>query len=337
MQNNKILRNSKVELLRIIAMMGIVLVHYLNGRMGGALSNINDGYNYYLIHFFESLGILSVNIFVIITSYYSTNEYKIKFRKIINLYSLMVLYALVLFIVTIILGEKMFSLKELLLVFVPFIDGRRWFVETYIIFMLIIPFLNKMLSNLNKFSMFTLTVILLLLFSVWPTFLTNAPILDNGYGITNFITLFVVTYYLKKYCIAQKKIILLNIFIVSVIAIFVMSLISSGRSWAYCNLFNIVGSVSIFQLFINSKPMDVKCINVISSTTFGVFLLHSDFNCWDLYYHKIMRCEHYYESNYLILHMILCVIASFFVFSIIEYLRQQLHKKTIKNTLMSQK
>ena len=62
------MRKSNIELLRIILIIMIITLHYLNGGIGGALSNTNPNtFNYYLITFIESLCIVAVNVFIIIT------------------------------------------------------------------------------------------------------------------------------------------------------------------------------------------------------------------------------------------------------------------------------
>ena len=53
-------RNSSIELLRIISMIGVVILHYNNASMGGALGMVLDGSSnqyylyllYYIIIFF---------------------------------------------------------------------------------------------------------------------------------------------------------------------------------------------------------------------------------------------------------------------------------------------
>ena len=49
-------RNSSIELLRIISMIGVVILHYNNASMGGALGMVLDGSsNQYYLYLIESL------------------------------------------------------------------------------------------------------------------------------------------------------------------------------------------------------------------------------------------------------------------------------------------
>ena len=90
------LRNSNIEFLRICAMLMIIGLHYLHGSMGGALEYIEYGsWNYYVSQVAETVCIISVNIFVLITGYYMVSRksnYEIGISKPINLYIIMAFY-----------------------------------------------------------------------------------------------------------------------------------------------------------------------------------------------------------------------------------------------------
>lgn len=77
-------RNSGVELFRIIAMLMIITLHYFETADANTyvVGNSVSGYVYGV---FSSSCICGVNMFVLITGYFSINSYSIKWRKIINL------------------------------------------------------------------------------------------------------------------------------------------------------------------------------------------------------------------------------------------------------------
>ena len=61
-------RESGIELFRVVLMIMIIGLHYLNGYMGGALEYTNEGtFNWYLIRFLESMFIIAVDCFISIT------------------------------------------------------------------------------------------------------------------------------------------------------------------------------------------------------------------------------------------------------------------------------
>lgn len=65
MKKGNLARSSNFELLRIISIIMIITLHYLEYY---ALPHANIGtLNYYIIHFIESVCIMGVNCFVLIT------------------------------------------------------------------------------------------------------------------------------------------------------------------------------------------------------------------------------------------------------------------------------
>lgn len=62
-------RNSTLEVLRIISMMMVIGLHYMNVRIGGGL-NTERIFNKISDHIIESICITSVNIFVLISGYF---------------------------------------------------------------------------------------------------------------------------------------------------------------------------------------------------------------------------------------------------------------------------
>ncbi len=111
--------------------------------MGGALGNIfKYCKNYYISHALESLCIVGVNTFVLISGYFSTTTIKIKINKAISLYLLMVFYGVIGYAISIVARVNVFSIKECIYCIIPFFASRRWFVKTYILFLFLILFLN---------------------------------------------------------------------------------------------------------------------------------------------------------------------------------------------------
>ncbi|MDB8559600.1 hypothetical protein [Turicibacter sanguinis] len=79
-------RESNFELLRIVAIMMVIGLHYFNGSMGGALSILTHGDgNFYLAYFFESLFIIAVNLFVLVCGYFNIDKKKTNLLKLFNL------------------------------------------------------------------------------------------------------------------------------------------------------------------------------------------------------------------------------------------------------------
>lgn len=75
-------RKSNIELLRIVLILFVIILHYMNASMGGALGHVQPGtLNYYLDHLIESLSIIAVNVFIIITGISLIRKARLSCRK----------------------------------------------------------------------------------------------------------------------------------------------------------------------------------------------------------------------------------------------------------------
>lgn len=193
-------RNSNIECLRIVSIFMVLVLHYLNGSIGGALDQVDPTSLMHIVCVgVESFSIAAVNIFVIISGYFLIDSKKIKTSKIVSLYGVMVLYTLISFTIAFFAGETEISLRTFCDIFFPFIRGKKWFVQTYLILYIFSPFLNKMLNMLGKKEFQMLIIMQLFFFSLWPSFFPNPPSNDYGYGIVHFITLYSLAGYIKRF------------------------------------------------------------------------------------------------------------------------------------------
>ena len=87
-------RNSNFELLRIIAMVMIVSLHTL-GHGGGLNNTTVNSINFIFNHILESLSIVAVNIFILISGYFGIKSYSSVKSKISLLYKQMIFYSII--------------------------------------------------------------------------------------------------------------------------------------------------------------------------------------------------------------------------------------------------
>ena len=263
-------------------------------------------------------------------------------RKAIDLYLTMVAYHLLFFVIAIAIGEYSFSIKKLIIAICPFVVGQKWFLETYTLLLLFAPFINRLISHLNRNSHLLLITLWMLIFSVWPSFFPSPPSTDNGYGISTFVTLYLVASFIKQYVklsyskrTAWRS---LGIFAISVIIITLFSFTEfQDRSWGYCFLFNIIASTALFYAFLNLPKTSNSNINLVAGTTFGVYISHANIYLSNLIYHGVLHTHDYVDSALMPLHFFICILLQFTVFSIVERLRQFLWKPTIGKYLYNAK
>ena len=142
-------RKSNIELLRIVLILMIIVLHYFNGNMGGVLKHVEEGtINYYLAHLLESLCIVAVNAFVLITGYFSYKKEVAKVSKVVNLLIVMVFWGMVLSTLTVLVIATQNIDSEVVKSVIKSATNQ-WFVIIYCILYLLIPFLNKLINKVQ--------------------------------------------------------------------------------------------------------------------------------------------------------------------------------------------
>ena len=123
------MRQTNIELCRIAAIMLVVLVHS-NYAWCGWPTNLASCRIPML--FVESLAIIGVNVFVLITGYFSAN---IKTKTFVNLFYICLFYGIVRLVFGAFTGHL--NLTDAL-----FISNSNWYIPTYIGLILLTPWLN---------------------------------------------------------------------------------------------------------------------------------------------------------------------------------------------------
>lgn len=339
MENDKIKekRNIGLDVLRILAMIMIVVLHYLG--KGELLKEENTDYlNHVIYWFFECLCIIAVNCYVLISGYFLVKS-DFKMKKFLNLWGQVVFYSATVYIITILLGLKEFNIKEAIKSFMPVLTNQYWFVNTYLVMYLLSPFINKMVLNLNKDEYKKLIIILLIIFSIL-TILPSEMLLDKtgGMGIIWFVCLYIIAAYIRLHMneIKNKKYLLLYFLLAILLTVIILSIQyickkigiedKSGKFLQYNNI--IIAFESIF-LFLYFKGLEIKkekiirLVKKIAPLTFAVYIIHEQPTFRTVLYTKILHVDMCYHNPYGIVIVFGSTILIFTVCILIEYIRKK--------------
>lgn len=323
---SSIKRNSSFELLRIIAILMVLILHYFNGGMGGALNNVKvNSFNYYSVYIIESLSIIAVNLFILISGYFMCKKKEVKINKALNLIILTSLYSVGFYILSIFMGSSKFSFGELVYAFIPFTYGSKWFIGSYAVLSIISPYLNIIFENLNKKEMKRLSAILVIAISIVPTLLNNISYNDNGYGVLSFIMLYTIGSYIRLHYKEEKNILMYCIgYVVFAALTFGYSLISD-KAWNYNSIFNVISSITFFLIFTKIK-IKSRFINKLATFSFAIYVIHTEPRISSILYKTILRCNQFWNSKLFLIHMIISVIIIYLICISIEYTRRVIFK-----------
>lgn len=324
-------RSSNIELLRVLAMLAVIALHYNNPSMGGAFKLVeHNSLNYYVLYFVESLCICAVNVFVLISGYFMCTNNKRYLIKPLQLIFQVSVFSSGTYILRVFTEEVEFSACSLFRCMIP----QNYFVILYITLYLISPYINLVMESINIKQFKRMLAMLLLVFSVYPSMVdVGTELLKNkllglssigawgsqyGYTIINFALMYIVGGFLRKYDVDKyvkyKRSIIIGILSCSIILTAwarvndYIGFFDERSAWEYCNPIIIIESILLFLLFNKITLKESKLINSFAKASFTVFLMHT------IFLPKI-NIQRYVNQNTIVLlgHLVLSSVAIYLI------------------------
>lgn len=187
-------RQSNFELMRIVSMLFIVIWHII---LHGGINNCT-GTLKLVIDFIFLFSIVHVNSFVLLTGYFQC-EKTFSLKKFFIIFKTAWFYKAVIAIIISCFGLYSFSKVGLLKELLPLDFWNYWFVICYLALYLLSPWINKLISVMDKKEYKRLLLVMFLLFAIIP-FVTDQVVLqNNGFTVIQFVFMYFLGGYLKKY------------------------------------------------------------------------------------------------------------------------------------------
>lgn len=289
-------RMANFELLRCIAMMMVVVLHFLG--KGGVLAPLNSpsmqGFEY-LAWVLESLCIVAVNVYMLISGYFLV-ESSFSWKKLLRLWLQVFLYSAGIGVVSYLTGyrpEGGYSIYYLARLLFPITKNHYWFMTAYFYMMLFAPFLAAGVKKLNKKQFQTLLILLLVAFSGMKSILPmNLETDRQGYDVIWYLCVFLTAAYIRLYGIPffKNKTRSFGMYFICCGAIFAVSFalravyLRTGKGLdilSFCYHYNhILVLAAAVALFYGFSHMNIKegafsrIVCAVSPLTLGVYLLH---------------------------------------------------------------
>lgn len=253
-------RLSNIELLRIISILMIVIHHVL---VHGAYNAIDNT----LLHLMDSFVIYGVNIFLLISGYFTIN---LKWKSIINLFWICSFWKLFHLFYETFIAKTPHSFLEWIAkpLAIPFSSGG-WFVDIYILLLLLSPIINITLTRMNKKELH-MSILLMTIFNIIYCWGLGREHNASGYSLYHFIYMYCLGYYLKSSSYSYKYPYLG--FIMCSILTFIYSITIGERAFSYNSPFIIIGAVCVFIAF-NKLNIQNRIINTSAQSVLSIYLL----------------------------------------------------------------
>ncbi len=337
-------RNYGLDLLRIMSMIGIIGLHIYNN--GGFLNSLDSNSFFYpiaLIIF--SFFYTSVNIFAMLSGYLYIEKKDIKSKNLFNLIGTVVFFCIM--ITVVFYGFNLFDirtlgLKTMISSLCPVLFDRYWYITSYCLLFILIPFINHFLHSLSKKRFQLLLFILFILLSVIPSVTLKVDFFKLNFGYSPFWLMYcyMIGSYLKMYStLNNKKKIILSLIISIIASSFINYLIRMSTLYFfgkmmftdsfinYISPFNICSAVClilIFQQIIIKKELFINIVKYFSATSFSVYIIH----CHILIFDFIIKdsFKYIYEMNP-VFNLILIFLSIFCIYIICSFL------DTLKNMI----
>ena len=286
-------RQTNIELCRIVAMLLVVLVH--SGIV--AFGDIKQyDLSYWGILTMQGFAIVGVNVFVLISGYFSVS---LRLKSIAKLVWICLFYALVACGIAGLLNHPIKPTS------IFWVSNSIWYIATYIGLLCISPLLNTYVSRADRSALKALIIILIIL-QTWYEFVPRLiNDFHNGYSILSFMILYLIARYVRLYGLPRvfrRYHIWIYISCSLLIAIGLICAVAfhfhprGVAHWLlkYDNPLVIISSLGLFAFFEQIQMQNSKTINYIASSCIAVLLLHTS----PAFSHYIVSLFHGIFSQY---------------------------------------
>lgn len=246
----------------------------------------------FLRFFFESLSIVCVNVFVLISGWFGISP---SVRSFCNFIFQCLFFLVGIYIVFLLCGLTSLSVKGIAGCLVML--NWNWFIKAYLGLYIIAPVLNAFVNNAEKRAFQKVLLSFFIFQTTYSWISGGAVFFEGGYSTMSFIGLYLLARYVKLHQFSKNvlppPIHFLSIFGIITIILTIVSYTSvwiglpmiSGKMYSYVNPLVIISALSLL-LFFEGLKIKSKLINFCAVSSFAIFLLHTNPNV----------CEPYFKS-----------------------------------------
>lgn len=264
-------RNSSIEMLRILAMLGIVIMH-----TNGAVMEHASGTGFAWTQIENGIFNAGVSIFVLISGYFGIRR---STQKLIELESTVILYAVLSALVGCYFGKA--SILSIIKAFIPVSTNCYWFISCYILLMIFSPYINRAIDSMSELQHRQLLLLMSAVFLVAPTVIYYSVLGGGGKNVINMLLLYFLGSYIKKYSLDErfdKKSLLKILIATTALNVLLNSLISIATGGKPhipfardCSVF-IVIEATVLMMFFMKVEFHSDFINRVAKHVFAVYL-----------------------------------------------------------------
>lgn len=336
-------RMANLELLRSIAMMMVIVLHYLSkGDLLGDLTTEHMSYMSVVAWVLEVFCLVAVNVYMLISGYFlSTSSFKLS--RLLKLWLQVWMYSVVVGLVaafTGILPAEECDIHYYLTLLFPISMSHYWFMTAYVFLYVLLPILCMAVRKMTKAQMQVTLAGMLTVFCLFKSVLPFRLEADGqGYDCIWYVCVFLTAAYIKKFGLPflEKKRNSIILYVAGCLGILAETLclrqvyLRTGSmglimkiGTEYNHIFVFLASVGLFMTFLSIQVSDGmgKWINRIAPYTLGVYLLHENMGvryAWQ----NLFGAHCIYATYGLLWYTLTAVVGVFVAGVLVEWLRSK--------------
>ncbi len=260
-------RQSNIELCRIVSIVLVILVHTTFQSIGWDSSSFG-------ILLLAAFSIIGVNVFVLITGFFSTEPKKI---SLANLLFICLFWMIIRVAIGYSFGQTI-TWRDFF-----FVTRSNWFIPSYLCLLFFTPVLNAFCDSASKRALLGVTLALLF-FEIWFDLLPPHPRVSlgsqRGYSVLSFMALYLMARYLRLYGAPRwfrKWSFAVYLFCSVSLSVLALLLIKLGHPatriiYSYSNPLIVLSAVSFLVAFEIMPIKENRVINHVAKSTLAVLL-----------------------------------------------------------------
>ncbi len=290
-------RMANLELLRCVAMMMVVALHYLGkGNLLGDLTEPHMGTTGYAAWILEAFCIVAVNVYMLLSGYFLCLS-RFKPSRLLRLYLQIWMYSALVGLFSAAVGlcpREEVDIHYLLTLIFPVSMGHYWFMTAYVFLYLLLPLVGMAVRRMSRRQMRLVLGLLLFTFCMLKTVLPVRLETDGqGYDVIWYLCVFCTAAYFRRFGsgFLERRGAGVCLYLAGCAGAFGELMLLRGYylktgglgrimkvSMEYNHLFPFLAAVGLFAAFlrlrVSGRPEGI--VNRIGPCTLGVYLLHEN-------------------------------------------------------------
>lgn len=285
---NFAIRQSNLELLRIVSMLLVLMIHYIPYRgkiIPTALSADFCGTLFNLE--LRSLAFVCVNCFILISGYFGIRW---KWKSLWKYLYQIMFWTLLAYFLSIIIGICHFELKQLAWTIITFVSNN-WFKLSYLGLFMFAPVLESFIERSNQKQLGYFIIAFYAFSTIFGWVLQVSPEFTEGVTFVSLMGLYLLGAYIRKYDLKwinfKKGKDLFLYFAIGLLLVLLsavaLKLGITSSLYGYLNPLVILESVYLFLFFKKLNIGYCRWINWVASSAFAAYLFHVNNSLYGLY------------------------------------------------------